>query len=152
MSGRRRPLPSEKEAPLRGATLMIAEAGRLRPIERRPHKDKVGCVFEVVVATPDVVGERMAGPGIRVTYFARELAKIPGVNMTVVSRVIPRYARDDTRAIFDRADVLIGQPARGFRKRRRTQKVVYDKFDPPVLELRGVDGAAPSLRQRVHLA
>jgi hypothetical protein len=102
-------------------------------------------VFEVVVATPDVVGERMAGPGIRVTYFARELAKIPGVNVTIVDRDGPREA-------FRRADVLIGQPARGFFKRKRGQKVVYDLFDPMVLELRELYGAAPSLRQRVHLA
>ena len=34
-----------------------------------------GLCSNVVVATPDVVGERMAGPGIRALYFARELAK-----------------------------------------------------------------------------
>src|SRR5438552_17115244 len=61
--------------------------------------------FEVVVATPDVVGERMAGPGIRATYFARELAKIPNVNVTLVSRdVIPnviteQYAADGSMTI-----------------------------------------------------
>lgn len=102
-------------------------------------------MFEVVVTTPDVVGERMAGPGIRVTYFARELAKIPGVNVTIVDR---KGNRDALR----RADVLIGQPARGFWKRRRGQKIVYDMFDPTVLELRELYGAAPSVRQRVHLA
>jgi glycosyltransferase involved in cell wall biosynthesis len=132
--------------------------------------------FEVVVATPDVVGERMAGPGIRATYFARELAKISNVNVTLVSRdvipsvsegpggvggtipppppaQIPRYARNDKRAreAIERADVLIGQPARGFFKRRRGQRVVYDLFDPLVLELRELYGAAPSLRQRIHL-
>lgn len=50
------------------------------------------------------------------------------------------------------AAVLIGQPARGFRKRRPGQKIVYDLFDPTVLELRELYGQAPSLRQRVHLA
>jgi glycosyltransferase involved in cell wall biosynthesis len=171
--------------------------------------------FEVVVATPDVVGERMAGPGIRATYFARELAKIPNVNVTLVSRdVIPTvitapsapdglmpipspglrppspggrgvsaeggsaphrlvesllppeesarsadeglansYVRNDKRAreAIERADVLLGQPARGFFKRRRGQRIVYDLFDPLVLELRELYGAAPSLRQRIHL-
>src|SRR5712692_5555274 len=102
--------------------------------------------FEVVVATPDVVGERMAGPGIRATYFARELAKIPNVNVTLVSRGDPNVAQ-----IFRRANVLIGQPARGFFKRRRGQRIVYDLFDPLVLELRELYGAAPSLRQRIHL-
>src|SRR5205823_12858899 len=75
--------------------------------------------FEVVVATPDVVGERMAGPGIRATYFARDIAKV--ANVTLVARnvipsgsegpggaggailppppaQVPRYARNDKRA------------------------------------------------------
>jgi glycosyltransferase involved in cell wall biosynthesis len=47
--------------------------------------------------------------------------------------------------------VLIGQPARGFRKRRRNQRIVYDLFDPLVLELRELYGNLPSFRQRVHL-
>jgi glycosyltransferase involved in cell wall biosynthesis len=102
-------------------------------------------VFEVVVATPDVVGERMAGPGIRVTYFARELAKLPGVRVTIVDR-------NGDRSAFRRADVLIGQPARGFFKRRRGQRIVYDLFDPLVLELRELYGTRPSIRQRVHVA
>lgn len=100
--------------------------------------------FEVVVATPDVVGERMAGPGIRATYFAREIGKV--AHVTLVSRGDANAA-----AAFRRADVLIGQPARGFFKRRRSQKIVYDLFDPLVLELRELYGSAPSLRQRVHL-
>lgn len=50
------------------------------------------------------------------------------------------------------ADVLVGQPARGFGKRRREQRIVYDLFDPTVLELRELYGNAPSVRQRVHLA
>jgi glycosyltransferase involved in cell wall biosynthesis len=50
------------------------------------------------------------------------------------------------------ASVLLGQPARGFRKRRREQHIVYDLFDPTVLELRELYGNAPSLRQRIHLA
>ena len=32
-------------------------------------------VFNVVVHTPDVVGDRMAGPGIRAWHLAAELAK-----------------------------------------------------------------------------
>jgi len=130
--------------------------------------------FEVVVATPDVVGERMAGPGIRATYFAREIAKVANVTL-IANDVIPsvsegpggaagailpppvaqfpRYARDDKRArdAMARADVLIGQPARGFFKRRRGQRIIYDLFDPLVLELRELYGSAPSIRQRIHL-
>src|SRR6266513_2924499 len=85
-------------------------------------------MLRVVVHTPDVVGERMAGPGIRAWHFADELSKH-----------------------FD-ADVLLGQPARGFRRLRKTQRIVYDLFDPVLLELREMYGRAPSLRQRVHLA
>jgi glycosyltransferase involved in cell wall biosynthesis len=40
---------------------------------------------------------------------------------------------------------------RGFFKRRRNQRIVYDLFDPQVLELRELYGNAPSLRQRIHL-
>lgn len=114
----------------------------------------------VVVATPDVVGTRMAGPGIRAWNLARHLAKIapttliakvegplPGGAMSVIHSNSPE-ARDAVRD----AAVLIGQPARRFRKRRRDQKIAFDLFDPTVLELRELYGAFPSLRQRVHLA
>ncbi len=140
-------------------------------------------MFNVVVQTPDVVGERMAGPGIRALHLARELAK--HVPVTLIARsepsVIPSVARDlgggeardaahpprslatlgmtwvdyASPAAHDalrHASVLIGQPARGFRKRRGEQRIVYDLFDPTVLELRELYGHAPSLRQRVHLA
>jgi glycosyltransferase involved in cell wall biosynthesis len=94
-------------------------------------------LFNVVVVTPDAVGERMAGPGIRATYLARELGKH-----------FPTTLNGDIR----KADVLIGQPVRGFFKRRRDQRIVYDLFDPQVLELRELYGNAPSPRQRIHLA
>ena len=139
-------------------------------------------MFNVVVQTPDVVGERMAGPGIRALHIARELAKHVPVTLIAKSEgsVIPSVARDlgggeardaahpprslatfgmtwaehasaAARAALRNASVLIGQPARGFRKRRREQRIVYDLFDPTVLELRELYGHAPSLRQRVHL-
>lgn len=111
----------------------------------------------IVVVTPDVVGERMAGPGIRAWHLAQELSNIATttliakhegeVGVNVVDRE-SRAAADEIR----RADVLIGQPARGFRRRRRDQKIVFDLFDPTVLELRELYGNAPSLRQRIHLA
>jgi glycosyltransferase involved in cell wall biosynthesis len=138
--------------------------------------------MKVVVQTPDVVGTRMAGPGIRAWHLARELAKHFSTTLIAKTegeaRVIPRRgdgaespdrAREGDpvlahgmtrvpagtpaarRALRD-ADVLVGQPARGFRKRRRAQRIVYDLFDPTVLELRELYGHAPSPRQRVHLA
>jgi glycosyltransferase involved in cell wall biosynthesis len=145
-------------------------------------------MFKVVVQTPDVVGERMAGQGIRALHLARELAKhgpvtliardgVESASRPVDERVavpdsttrrlddsttptpsethnlrrVP-YGSSDARDALRAASVLIGQPARGFRKRRREQRIVYDLFDPTVLELRELYGHAPSLRQRVHLA
>ncbi len=99
--------------------------------------------FRVVVTTPDIVGERMAGPGIRAMHLARELAKHFDTAL---------IAQGDSRDALRDADVLIGQPVRGFRKRRGSQRIIYDLFDPNVLELRELYGNAPSIRQRVHLA
>ena len=102
-------------------------------------------MLEVVVHTPDVVGDRMAGPGIRAFHLAEELAR--HFSVTLISKESGGRA-----AAFRNADVLFGQPARGFRRQRREQKIVYDLFDPNVLELRELYGNAPNLRQRVHLA
>jgi len=121
-------------------------------------------MFKVVVHTPDVVGERMAGPGIRATHLAQELAK--HVDVTLIAQVEDRHSclsgqagvpvlhhgSREARQALREANVLIGQPARGFRARRREQRVIYDLFDPTVLELRELYGSAPNLRQRVHLA
>lgn len=119
-------------------------------------------MFSVVVRTPDVAGERMAGPGIRAWNLARELARhFPTTLLARLEGELPEkvegliaFDRDSSEAedALRGADVLIGQPARGFRRRRRSQKLVFDLFDPAVLELRELYGARPSLRQRVHLA
>jgi glycosyltransferase involved in cell wall biosynthesis len=118
----------------------------------------------VVVATPDVVGARMAGPGIRAWNIARQMAKVAPT--TLVAKVeerdsslssqlgmtmLDKDSPEARNAIHDAA-VLIGQPARRFRKRRRDQRIVFDLFDPTVLELRELYGTWPSLRQRIHLA
>ncbi|MGN6186932.1 MAG: glycosyltransferase [Thermoanaerobaculia bacterium] len=115
-------------------------------------------MFQVVVQTPDVVGERMAGPGIRAWHIARELAKhVPTTLIAKSEGAAPNdvplieHGTDAARAAIRDASVLIGQPARNFRKRRH-QKIVFDLFDPLVLELRELYGNLPSLRQRVHLA
>lgn len=112
--------------------------------------------FNVVVATPDIVGERMAGPGIRAWHLARELSGhvpttlIAKTDVTTDASVIARDT-PEANAALERAHVIIGQPARGLRRRRRGQKLVMDLFDPLVLELRELYGNAPSVRQRVHL-
>jgi glycosyltransferase involved in cell wall biosynthesis len=114
--------------------------------------------FSVTLITPDVVGDRMAGPGIRAWHLAHELAKHFPTRLIAKREgtapdgmhIIERGTPAAREALRD-ASVLIGQPARGFRK-RRGQKIVHDLFDPLVLELRELYGNAPSLRQRVHLA
>ncbi|HEX9501256.1 MAG TPA: glycosyltransferase [Thermoanaerobaculia bacterium] len=95
-----------------------------------------------MIATPDVVGERMAGPGIRAFHFAEELGKhFPTTLMAQGAW---------SRAKMREASVLIGQPARGFHRMRRGQLIIYDLFDPILLELREMYGRRPSLRQRLH--
>ncbi|HEX8169119.1 MAG TPA: glycosyltransferase [Thermoanaerobaculia bacterium] len=113
-------------------------------------------MVHVVIHTPDVVGTRMAGPGIRAFHLAEELAK--HVPTTLIAKREGEFANvvehgsAEARAALRDATILIGQPARGFRKRRRAQRIVYDLFDPAVLELRELYGSHPSPRQRVHLA
>ncbi len=116
-------------------------------------------LIQVVVHTPDVVGERMAGPGIRAWHFARELARHFPTTLVAKAEgppasefaIVP-LGSASAQAALREATVLIGQPARGFRKRRRGQRIIYDLFDPTVLELRELYGATPSIRQRVHVA
>jgi glycosyltransferase involved in cell wall biosynthesis len=126
----------------------------------------------VVIHTPDVVGDRMAGPGIRAWHLAREISRhLPATLIArsehdegdsepaLFARIGPEHSlrvvthgTEEAREAMRAATVLVGQPARGFRRRRREQRIVYDMFDPNVLELRELYGAAPSLRQRIHLA
>lgn len=103
----------------------------------------------------------MAGPGIRAWHLARELskhfdttliAKAEGMGRAEARPTFIEHGTDAARAAMRDANVLIGQPARGFGKRRASQRIVYDLFDPTVLELRELYGDMPSLRQRVHLA
>ena len=113
----------------------------------------------VVVATPDVVGARMAGPGIRAWNLARQIARVAPTTLIAKLETPPRAdvtmidrGSAEAAIVLKSAKVLVGQPARGFRKRRRDQKIVYDLFDPTVLELRELYGGSPSMRQRVHAA
>jgi glycosyltransferase involved in cell wall biosynthesis len=115
--------------------------------------------FNVVVHTPDVVGDRMAGPGIRAWHLAAELARHVPTRLIARSEgsapsgvTLIEHGSPAARAALREASVLVGQPARGFGKRRREQRIVYDLFDPTVLELRELYGAAPSVRQRIHVA
>ncbi len=127
----------------------------------------------------------MAGPGIRASHIAEELARHFSVTLIAKSepslsfraaetarnplpkhddrtrsggpspsaglRMTVAHGSAEARDAMKRADILFGQPARGFRRVRREQRIVYDLFDPNVLELRELYGSAPSLRQRIHL-
>ena len=117
--------------------------------------------MRVVVSTPDVVGDRMAGPGIRATHFAEELGK--HFETRLIAKVeegraesppyvpIPR-GTPEAREAIRAADVVVTQTARDLKHVRRGQRVVCDLFDPVVIELRELYGNSPSMRQRVHLA
>jgi len=112
--------------------------------------------MKVVVSTPDVVGERMAGPGIRAMHLAEELAK--HFDTTLIAKVeegdpgdvVPR-GTPEAREAIRAADVVVTQTARDLKHIRRRQHVVCDLFDPLVIELRELYGNFPSMRQRVHL-
>jgi glycosyltransferase involved in cell wall biosynthesis len=117
---------------------------------------------DVVVVTPDVVGERMAGPGIRAYHLAAEIGR--RFSTTLVAsflRFTPAgepfegigtdspAARDRIR----RARVVIGQPTRLLLslQKRSSARFCFDLFDPVVLELRELYGRRPAPRQFVHL-
>ena len=106
-------------------------------------------MFSVVVTTNDVVGERMAGPGIRAFYLTRELSKHLGGQVFLSSFSTPgrkRRKKDLT------PEVLIGQPGRGMGRHRKGQKLVFDLFDPILLELREMYRHGATLRDRIHYA
>lgn len=85
----------------------------------------------------------MAGPGIRAFHLAQELGK--HFPTTLLSKGVAGSRGRE-------ASVLIGQPARGFHRFRRDQKIIFDLFDPVLLELRELYGARPTIRQRLHYA
>jgi glycosyltransferase involved in cell wall biosynthesis len=111
-------------------------------------------IFKVVVVTPDIVGDRMAGPGIRALHLARELARHFHTTLVAKGDNAPDVIEHNTpaaRRAIREADVLVGQPARGFHIRRPGQRIIFDLFDPNVLELRELYGTQPDIRQRLHL-
>jgi glycosyltransferase involved in cell wall biosynthesis len=117
-------------------------------------------MFSIVVSTPDVVGSRMAGPGIRAYHIARELARYFPTSLIAEFEdfaladeqftAIQRHTAEARWALLH-ANVVFGQPARELLALpRRDRKFVYDLFDPTVLELRELYGSKPTLRQSVH--
>jgi glycosyltransferase involved in cell wall biosynthesis len=100
-------------------------------------------VGAIVVITEDVVGERMAGPGIRAHHFARQLRTVaptalvaaPGEGSSSFD-VIP-LGSGETRPLYAKARVLVGQPSRTMYRaiRESNAAAVFDLFDPILLEL-----------------
>jgi len=114
---------------------------------------------EVVVYTRDVVGRRMAGPGIRAFHLAAEISRHAPV--TLVAELVDHEATERFRSLrrgapeagaaLGNARVVIGQPTRELLGLdRRTTRVVFDLFDPVVLELPAIYTSRPGLRGRAH--
>jgi glycosyltransferase involved in cell wall biosynthesis len=116
---------------------------------------------QVVVVTPDVVGERMAGAGIRAYHLACEIGRrFPTAlvaNLLGFRRggepfePVAAGTAEGARRIAAAA-VVVGQPTRSLlalRKRARG-RFCFDLFDLVVLELRELYGPRPRPRQLIH--
>lgn len=112
----------------------------------------------IAVVTPDVVGKRMAGPGIRSYHFAREISRRFDVALVASFHDLDAlplegirlvdFGSSEARGILESARVVIGQPHREtLRLRPRENSVVFDLFDPVVLELAESGGG---VRARAH--
>ncbi|MDX1584307.1 MAG: glycosyltransferase family 4 protein [Thermoanaerobaculia bacterium] len=112
----------------------------------------------IAVVTPDVVGNRMAGPGIRAYHFARELSKHFEVSLVAlfeeedrldldgIAKV--RFGGHDAKRLLQEVDVAVGQPHRQtLRAARAGTPVIFDLFAPVLLELDQMSGG---LRRRAH--
>lgn len=114
----------------------------------------------VVIHTPDVVGARMAGPGMRAFHVACELGRRFDVRLVAelpddfaVKNGLQAVAResDEASAVLREADFILGQPSRELLAfQARGARRIYDLFDPVVLELPAVYGETNGLRGRVH--
>lgn len=98
----------------------------------------------VVIVTRDVVGERMAGPGIRALHLSEELSRHFDVTLVASGDLadqseftVAEFGSREASEAAKRADLLFGQPIRGLRA-RSGQRVVYDLFAPVFLELEHV--------------
>jgi glycosyltransferase involved in cell wall biosynthesis len=130
----------------------------------------------VVVATPDIVGRRMAGPGARAWHIADELARHFSTRLIAVvgdglearhstaSADSRTFAVSGTKRTLEvirwgsplatealrTAEVVIGQPSRALLS-IPTGRVAFDLFDPVVLELAELYRGSPTVRERLHL-
>ncbi len=121
-------------------------------------------LFSVVVHTPDVVGRFMAGPGIRAWNMARILSSHFQTTLIADLRdedslqgssfpMLQRKSGPAATALRN-ASVIIGQPSRELLavSGQARQKILFDLFDPLVLELAELYAPRPTPRQRIHLS
>ncbi|MCA1732187.1 MAG: glycosyltransferase [Acidobacteria bacterium] len=110
----------------------------------------------VTIATPDRVGERMAGPGIRAWHFAAELSK--RFEVTLVAQLAEtessgfrqvKWGSSEGVTAMEAADVLVAQPHRKVLAINHP-RAIYDLFDPVVLELDELLRVRPSFRLKMH--
>ncbi|MFN2441741.1 MAG: glycosyltransferase [Thermoanaerobaculia bacterium] len=110
----------------------------------------------VTIATPDRVGERMAGPGIRAWHFAVELSK--RFEVTLVAQLAEpepssfrqlKWGSTEAVTAMEACDVLIAQPHRKVLAVKHP-RAIYDLFDPVVLELDELLRVRPSFRLKMH--
>ncbi|HVT02911.1 MAG TPA: glycosyltransferase family 4 protein [Thermoanaerobaculia bacterium] len=116
----------------------------------------------VVVHTNDVVGPRMAGPGIRAFHFASELSQYYPTTLVCASepdqpRLVARFeifqlgSREASTALRS-ASVVIGQPSRALLSAVSSRsKTIFDLFDPLVLELSELYRHSMTSRKALHL-
>jgi glycosyltransferase involved in cell wall biosynthesis len=119
-------------------------------------------MIDVVVATDDVVGSKMAGPGIRAWHLAEELsrhfrtalvAKLEDAGPLGGGFEMIDLSSPAARSALRSGRVVVGQPSDSLlRLAGGGAKVAFDLFAPGVLELRELYGGSPTLRQRVHYA
>jgi glycosyltransferase involved in cell wall biosynthesis len=101
----------------------------------------------------------MAGPGIRASHFARELASHFEVTLIgVITDAVPiervrtvDWGSGDARLAMSEAQVIVAQPHRSILAMSgERSKKVYDLFDPVILELDQLYRGSASVRQRMH--
>lgn len=115
-------------------------------------------MISVVVATPDIVGRRMAGPGIRALALAREIGK--SFPVTLVARLVEagevteglatmEWESGEARRAMRAATALVAQPRREVLAARHP-RAFYDLFDPLLLELDELVRGRLAPRLRLH--
>jgi len=114
---------------------------------------------EVVVYTRDVVGRRMAGPGIRAFHLADEIGRHARVALVAELiefepssrfRALQRGTSEASEALRA-ARVVYGQPTKELlRLTKRPARIIFDLFDPVVLELPDIYAGRGGLRGRAH--